>query len=120
MLTAELIRQARERAGLTQQQLAGLAGTTQSAVSRWERDGSAPSLETLERIVRVCGLDLKIELGSLEEHAASQEGHAASQEQFDQLGANLALTPTERLEQLRRTVRFIEAGRRAMEQAVGG
>ena len=103
---AEIIREARLRAGLTQSALAVRAGTTQSAVSRWERGRADPGIDTLRRIVEACGLRLEIDFGPDPAPVAS----------FEQ---NLALGPAERLDQLVRTVRFIEAGRRAMLQAHG-
>jgi uncharacterized protein len=52
---AELIRSSRRRAGLTQTELAEQAGTSQSAVARYERGTAAPALATLERLLDVCG-----------------------------------------------------------------
>lgn len=43
----ELLRQARIRHELSQEQLAIRAGTTQSAIARIERDGTSPSIKTL-------------------------------------------------------------------------
>lgn len=57
-----LIREARRRAGLTQRQLADRAGTTQSAVARWESGRTSPDLSTVRRLVRLCGLDLEVAL----------------------------------------------------------
>ena len=48
MLSHHLIREARRRARLTQSELAMRAGTTQSAVARWEAGRSLPSLEKLQ------------------------------------------------------------------------
>lgn len=59
-LGAQLIREARRRAGLTQAELADRTGTTQSAVARWERGGSRPDLDTVVRVVRACGLDVEV------------------------------------------------------------
>ena len=43
----ELLREARIRHGLSQEQLAIRAGTTQSAIARIERDRTSPSIKTL-------------------------------------------------------------------------
>jgi transcriptional regulator with XRE-family HTH domain len=64
MLSADLIYMARKRAGLTQAELARRLGLTQSQLSRWERGKVDPSLETLRRIVRACGLDLTVGLAN--------------------------------------------------------
>lgn len=50
------IRRWRQTAGLTQAELAARLGTTQSAVSRWERGRDEPRLATLADILRACGL----------------------------------------------------------------
>lgn len=107
MTSAHLLREARLRAGLTQSELARGCGTTQSAVSRWESGGVEPSLEALQRLIRACGLDLRLEL--------------ADTSAFDdaQIHENLRLTPADRLDQLVRTVAFIMAGRSALADRVG-
>ena len=54
---------ARTRAGLTQDAVAELMGTTKSAVSRLEGAGKhTPSLSTLQRYARAVGCDLKVKL----------------------------------------------------------
>lgn len=102
MRSASLLREARLRAGLTQSQLAERAGTTQSAVARWETGGTRPSLETLVRLIRACGLELRVELEELDPHTWSL------------IERNLALSPEGRLRQLVNTVRFIREGRAAL------
>lgn len=59
---SELLRQARHQAGLTQDELAVLAGTSQSAIAAYETGAREPSWSVLERIVRASGhlLDLEI------------------------------------------------------------
>jgi transcriptional regulator with XRE-family HTH domain len=46
----QILRQVRERAGLTQRQLADLAGTTQRTVSFWEADKRDPTLGNLQTL----------------------------------------------------------------------
>jgi DNA-binding XRE family transcriptional regulator len=53
-----IIELARRGAGLTQAELAGRAGTTQSAVSMYERRRKVPMLDVAERLVRAAGADL--------------------------------------------------------------
>ena len=57
----ELLKEARDRAGLTQRELARRAGTSQAMVARIERGQQSPSVATLERLVRACGLELRVE-----------------------------------------------------------
>src|SRR4051812_44638644 len=62
MRSADLIREARLRAGLTQYQLAERSGRDRSVIARWEQGAVAPSVETLVELVRACGFDLPLEL----------------------------------------------------------
>ena len=64
MLSADLIYMARNRARLTQAELGRRLGLPQSQVSRWERGQVEPSLETLRRLVRACGLELTLGLAN--------------------------------------------------------
>ena len=54
---------ARSRLGLTQEEVAGLMGTTKSAVSRLEATGKhTPSLTTLKKYAQAVGCSLEIKL----------------------------------------------------------
>jgi predicted nucleotidyltransferase/DNA-binding XRE family transcriptional regulator len=61
MQPADLIRQARRDAQLTQGDLAARAGTSQSAIARYESGLTVPSLSTLERLLRACGRSLSLD-----------------------------------------------------------
>ena len=52
---AQSIVWARREAGLSQAHLAERIGTTQSAVSRWERGHDEPRVRTMVEIFRACG-----------------------------------------------------------------
>ncbi len=54
----QLLKQVRLRRGVSQARLAIRAGTTQSAISRIERDHVSPSVETLRELLHVLGEDL--------------------------------------------------------------
>jgi len=58
----DLIKEARRRAGLTQAELAERAGTTQSAIARWERGYVDPGFDTVRRLLRLCGFALYVQL----------------------------------------------------------
>src|SRR3954447_1423200 len=62
MIGGELVREARKRAGITQAELATRAETTQSAIARLESGRTSPSLEQVERLLRLCGYQLVVEL----------------------------------------------------------
>jgi transcriptional regulator with XRE-family HTH domain len=56
----ELLREARERRGISQKRLAIRAGTTQSAISRIEKDHVSPTVETLSRLLLLLGEELEL------------------------------------------------------------
>lgn len=55
------VRAERERAGLTQAELAERMGTTQPTVARLEAGGVTPSLDTLHRAAEALGLELVVD-----------------------------------------------------------
>jgi predicted nucleotidyltransferase/DNA-binding XRE family transcriptional regulator len=55
-----LLREARTRAGLTQQQLASRADVTQSVISAYESGHRQPALSTLAALVDAAGFDLDV------------------------------------------------------------
>ena len=80
-----VIKAARLRAGLTQRELSVRAGTTQNAISRWERGLIDPGLATVAEIVRACGFELHCVLAEPDRQAAAT--HAVAEH----------LSPRERL-----------------------
>ncbi|HTD53075.1 MAG TPA: helix-turn-helix transcriptional regulator [Thermoanaerobaculia bacterium] len=58
----DLLRRAREKAGLTQTELADRLGHTQQAVAQAERAASNPTVSFLRRWARACGRSLSIRL----------------------------------------------------------
>jgi transcriptional regulator with XRE-family HTH domain len=59
----ELLKEARARHGVSQKRLAMRASTTQSAISRIERDRVSPSVETLRELLYLLGEDLALSAG---------------------------------------------------------
>lgn len=57
----ELLKEARARHGVSQKRLAIRARTTQSAISRIERDRVSPSVDTLRELLFLLGEDLALE-----------------------------------------------------------
>lgn len=58
MSTGELIRSARNRAGLSQAELAERLGMPVSSIARWETDRVEPGFSTLRRVLQACGFDI--------------------------------------------------------------
>lgn len=56
----ELVREARKRAGLTQQDLAERLKTTQPVIARWESGRTSPAFRRVVEAIRACGLDLSV------------------------------------------------------------
>jgi transcriptional regulator with XRE-family HTH domain len=48
-------------------ELANRLGKSQSEIGRWERGETKPSFETLQRVVRACGLELTTSLSSADD-----------------------------------------------------
>lgn len=84
----ELLKEARARHGVSQKDLAIRARTTQSAISRIERDRVSPSVETLRELLFLLGEDL--EVGSKRRDAGIDRTLNAK---------NLALSPAQRVKQ---------------------
>ena len=61
---SEQVREARERAGITQAELAARIGSTQPAIARLEAGGVTPNLDTLRRIASALSLELVVQLRS--------------------------------------------------------
>jgi len=92
--TGRLIREVRGRRGLTQSDLARRIGTTQSAVSNWERDRDTPRVDTLARILDACGFEADMTFRRHDDVDRAQ------------IRENLAMTPAERLESVRNVSEF--------------
>ena len=62
MTAAQIIREARLKAGLTQSQLAERLGRERAQVARWEIGGQEPSFENVVAVVEACGFALNVEI----------------------------------------------------------
>lgn len=68
-----LLRQARERAGLTQEEVAVRLETKKSAISRIENSAGSIRLSTLERYAQAIGWELSLELRPTRKVSASRK-----------------------------------------------
>lgn len=73
-----LIKLARRDAGLSQRELARAAGTSQGAIAAYESGHRSPTLETLTRIVRAAGRDLRIQVVGYDDHDDALAAYEAS------------------------------------------
>ena len=65
---AALLQLARLKAGLTQRELAERAGVPPTMISAYERGKRQPTLDTLFRLLRAAGFDLRMHLEPLDDH----------------------------------------------------
>jgi transcriptional regulator with XRE-family HTH domain len=98
--SGRLIREARRLGGLTQADLARRLGTTQSAVSNWERGRDTPRVDTLARILEACGFEADMTFRRLDDVDRTQ------------IRENLAMTPAERLQSVRNVSKLRAKARR--------
>ena len=87
MNAAQLVREARKRHGLTQEQLAARASTSQAAISRIERGLVSPTVETLARLLDLMHEELVLDAREVD------YGHDRSLYE-----RTLSMTPSERIE----------------------
>lgn len=99
-----LLAQARERAGLSQRELAQRAGTSQSVVARIERGQTDPGAATLDRLLAETGFEL---------HVVLRPRRPAANHMLADVARILRLTPEERLREVGNAARFVAAARRA-------
>lgn len=71
MTAGEKIRACRQRAGMSQEMLAGLTGVSRQAVTKWETGRSVPSTENLFRLAEIFGTTVDTLLAPGEEAAQS-------------------------------------------------
>jgi uncharacterized protein len=67
---AQLIQEARLKAGLTQTELAERLGRERAQIARWEIGGQEPSFANVRAVVEACGFVLKVQVAAREETAA--------------------------------------------------
>jgi transcriptional regulator with XRE-family HTH domain len=60
MRGADLIREARLRAGLTQAELSKLTGRERSVIARWEQGAVSPSFDNMLEVIEACGFELPL------------------------------------------------------------
>lgn len=109
---AELLREARMRANLSQRALAERASTTQSVVGRIEAGLADPNVATLERLLAAAGFGLRVEL---QPQRADDPLIAAYKRDIDRtlLRENLRKTPEQRVRALQALARLAIEARRA-------
>lgn len=103
-----LVREARQRARLTQAALGRRAGVPQSTIARIESGARTPSTDLVERLVRAAGFEIRVRLGEHDPGTASL------------LYQSLRRTPAERLADATRAARFVLRSRRQVQDGRRG
>ena len=106
MISADLLKEARLRAGITQALLGRRVGRSASQIARWERGDVKPPLETLRELIRACGLDLTLGLAA---HDDSYLPH---------INRQLGLSPAQRVERMRNVAAKQRTMRKRMQASV--
>ncbi|SRR5712691_5923372 len=106
MKASRALRYARQRAGLSQRELAARTGLPQSTIGRIESGAVDPRASTLDRLLAGCGFDLEVE---------PRLGIGIDRSQIREC---LTLTPTERIRRAVEAARFIRVLREATRTAL--
>ncbi len=99
---ADVVRNARRQAGLSQRDLARRARTAQSVVARIEAGTTSPTWDTLSRLLAAAGFELRASVAL----RPVKRSHM-----LDDVPRILRLTPEGRLIELRNASRFFTAAR---------
>jgi transcriptional regulator with XRE-family HTH domain len=94
---ADLVHRARAYAGLSQAELAERLGTSQPAVSRWERGHDEPRWSTLVSLLSACGLRARLVVTDDVDRA--------------QIRQQLAMSPADRLRSVVNVSRMLSSAR---------
>jgi transcriptional regulator with XRE-family HTH domain len=101
---AELVRSARQHAGMSQARLADALDTTQSAVSRWENGHEEPRRARLAQVLEVCGLRATVVIARIDDDGTVDRS---------QLRQQLAMSPEQRLASVANVSRLRATAHRA-------
>jgi predicted transcriptional regulator len=99
----DLLREARTRAGLSQRALAARARTAQSVIARIENGQSSPTWSTLERLLKAANYDVV---------AHVEPGVVVGSHMLDDVARILAMTPEQRMQEIKNVSRFLHDVRR--------
>ena len=108
---ADLIKNARRKAALTQRQLAARSGVAQPVIARVESGRSKPAFATLEKLLSACGMTLELRRVS-----GSEPGAGVDRTLIREM---LKLSPAQRLRVATASANNLSRLRRTIGSAVG-
>jgi transcriptional regulator with XRE-family HTH domain len=91
---ADMLRQLRMRAGISQRELGRRMGVPQPSIARWEAGGDVPRWDTIARFATACGFEIDLALRAMDDVDRAQ------------IREHLRLTPAERLQVVTNVARF--------------
>ena len=106
---ADLLRQARSRAGLSQRALAKRAGTAQSAIARIERGQTSPTWSTLVRLLKAANYEVV---------AQAEPSVVVGSHMLAEVPGILRMTPEDRLAEIKNVEQFLQSAHRVSENGV--
>jgi transcriptional regulator with XRE-family HTH domain len=100
---ATLLRQARQRAGLSQRALAQRARTAQSVIARIERGLTSPTWDTLERLLEAANFEVRAQI---------EPRVVVGSHMLAEVPGILRMTPEQRLQEVKNVSQFLHRVRR--------
>jgi transcriptional regulator with XRE-family HTH domain len=113
---SQFLREARRRAGLSQEALAGRINTAQSVVARVESGRSCPTIATLQRMLGAAGFELSLELTPVTRSDALVDAYKTGVDR-SLLRESLRRTPEQRMRALASLARLADEAARAGREA---
>ena len=101
--SAELLREVRRRANLSQRALARRAGTAQSVIARIENGQTSPAWSTLERLLKAANYDVVAHI---------EPSVVVGSHMLGEVAGILRMTPEQRLQEVKNMSEFLHRVRR--------
>lgn len=105
MTGGQLVRRARQKAGLSQSELAQRLGTKQPVIARWETGRRSPDYDTVMRAIAACGFELEPLLSPSDPQTDAQILRWLEMTPDERIALNQELIETEAWAHSARTVR---------------
>ena len=100
-----MVRRARQKAGLSQSELARRLGTKQPVIARWETGQRSPDYDTVMRAIVACGFDMEPLLSPSDPQTDAQILRWMEMTPDERIALNQQLIDTEEWAHSARTVR---------------
>lgn len=105
MTGGQLVRRARQKAGVSQYELAQRLGTKQPVIARWETGRRSPDYDTVVRAIAACGFEMEPLLSPSDPQTDAQILRWLEMTPDERIALNQELIETEAWAHSARTVR---------------